>query len=152
MELGPKRPSLLWLLEANSIIVVYMDPLGFLLIRLPEKAVFKQRRKWCGKDRNGLRKGENCFQERRQWHSSNSAYSHTKGMKGAMMDVICPGVFLSLSNMSNTASKSLPLIDCTQFRMLLVLVDRAFFTCRISLSAMVGTNLKLMSSVATDVA
>ena len=28
MELGPKRPSPLWLLGPNSIIVVYMDPLA----------------------------------------------------------------------------------------------------------------------------
>ena len=28
MELGPKRPSQLWFLGPNSIIVVYMDPLG----------------------------------------------------------------------------------------------------------------------------
>ena len=28
MELGPKRPSPLWFLGPNSIIVVYMDPLG----------------------------------------------------------------------------------------------------------------------------
>ena len=28
MELGPKRPSPLWLLGPNSIRVVYMDPLG----------------------------------------------------------------------------------------------------------------------------
>ena len=28
MELGPKRPSLLWLWGPNSIMVVYMDPLG----------------------------------------------------------------------------------------------------------------------------
>ena len=28
MELGPKRPSLLWLWDPNSIIGVYMDPLG----------------------------------------------------------------------------------------------------------------------------
>ena len=28
MELGPKRPSLSWLWGPNSIIVVYMDPLG----------------------------------------------------------------------------------------------------------------------------
>ena len=27
-ELGPKRPSPLWFLGPNSIIVVYMDPLG----------------------------------------------------------------------------------------------------------------------------
>ena len=30
-ELGPKRPSPLWVLGPNSIIVVYMDPLGFAL-------------------------------------------------------------------------------------------------------------------------
>ena len=28
MELAPKRPSPLWFWEPNSIIVVYMDPLG----------------------------------------------------------------------------------------------------------------------------
>ena len=28
MELGPKRPSPLWFLGPNSIIVVYMDALG----------------------------------------------------------------------------------------------------------------------------
>ena len=28
MELGPKRPSLLWLWGPNSIMVVHMDPLG----------------------------------------------------------------------------------------------------------------------------
>ena len=28
MELGPKRPSLLWFWGPNSILVVYMDPLG----------------------------------------------------------------------------------------------------------------------------
>ena len=28
MELGPRRPSPLWLLGSNSIIVVCMDPLG----------------------------------------------------------------------------------------------------------------------------
>ena len=28
MEIGPKRPSPLWFWEPNSIIVVYMDPLG----------------------------------------------------------------------------------------------------------------------------
>ena len=28
MELGPKRPSLLWFWGPNSIMVVYMDPLG----------------------------------------------------------------------------------------------------------------------------
>ena len=28
MELGPKRPFPLWFLGRNSIIVVYMDPLG----------------------------------------------------------------------------------------------------------------------------
>ena len=28
MELGPKRPSPLWFLGPNSIVVVYMDPLG----------------------------------------------------------------------------------------------------------------------------
>ena len=28
MDLGPKRPSPLWFLRPNSIIVVYMDPLG----------------------------------------------------------------------------------------------------------------------------
>ena len=31
MELGPKRPSPLWFRRPNSIIVVYMDPLGFCL-------------------------------------------------------------------------------------------------------------------------
>ena len=31
MELGPKRPSLLWFWDPNSIIGVYMDPLGFKL-------------------------------------------------------------------------------------------------------------------------
>ena len=30
MELGPKRPSLLWFLEPDSMIVVYMDRLGML--------------------------------------------------------------------------------------------------------------------------
>ena len=30
MELGPKKPSPLWFLGPNSIIVVYMDPLGIL--------------------------------------------------------------------------------------------------------------------------
>ena len=30
MELGPQRPSLLWFWELNSIVVVYMDPLGTL--------------------------------------------------------------------------------------------------------------------------
>ena len=30
MELGPKRPSLLWFWDPNSIIGVYMDPLGSL--------------------------------------------------------------------------------------------------------------------------
>ena len=30
MELGPKRPSLLWFWDPNSIIGVYMDPLGLL--------------------------------------------------------------------------------------------------------------------------
>ena len=29
MELGPKRPSPSWFRGPNSIIVVYMDPLGF---------------------------------------------------------------------------------------------------------------------------
>ena len=29
MELGPKRPSPLWFLGPNSIIVVYVDPLGW---------------------------------------------------------------------------------------------------------------------------
>ena len=29
MELGPKRPSLLWFWDPNSIIGVYMDPLGY---------------------------------------------------------------------------------------------------------------------------
>ena len=29
MELGPKRPSPLWFLGRNSIIVVYMNPLGY---------------------------------------------------------------------------------------------------------------------------
>ena len=29
MELGPKRPSSLWFWGPNSIIVVYMDPLGY---------------------------------------------------------------------------------------------------------------------------
>ena len=28
MKLGPKRPSLLWFWDPNSIIGVYMDPLG----------------------------------------------------------------------------------------------------------------------------
>ena len=28
MELGPKRPSLLWFCGPDSILVVYMDPLG----------------------------------------------------------------------------------------------------------------------------
>ena len=28
MELGPKRPSPLWFWGPNSILVVYMDPLG----------------------------------------------------------------------------------------------------------------------------
>ena len=28
MEISPKRPSPLWLWGPNSIIVVYMDPLG----------------------------------------------------------------------------------------------------------------------------
>ena len=28
MELGPKRPSPLWVLGPNSIVVVYMYPLG----------------------------------------------------------------------------------------------------------------------------
>ena len=28
MELGPKRPSLLWFWEPNSIIGAYVDPLG----------------------------------------------------------------------------------------------------------------------------
>ena len=27
-KIGPKRPSLLWLWGPNSIMVVYMDPLG----------------------------------------------------------------------------------------------------------------------------
>ena len=31
MELGPKRPSPLWFWGLNSIIVVYMDPLGLSL-------------------------------------------------------------------------------------------------------------------------
>ena len=31
MELGPKRPSLLWYWGPNSIVVVYMDPLGYLV-------------------------------------------------------------------------------------------------------------------------
>ena len=31
MELGPKRPSPLWFLGPNPIIVVYKDPLGCLL-------------------------------------------------------------------------------------------------------------------------
>ena len=30
MELGPKRPSPLWFWGPNSIIVVYMDPLGII--------------------------------------------------------------------------------------------------------------------------
>ena len=29
MELGRRRPSPLWFWEPNSIVVVYMDPLGF---------------------------------------------------------------------------------------------------------------------------
>ena len=29
MELGPQRPSILWLWGPNSIMVVYMEPLGF---------------------------------------------------------------------------------------------------------------------------
>ena len=29
MELGPKRPSLLWFWDPNSIIGVFVDPLGF---------------------------------------------------------------------------------------------------------------------------
>ena len=29
MELGTERPSLLWLWGPNSMMVVYMDPLGF---------------------------------------------------------------------------------------------------------------------------
>ena len=28
MELGPKRPSLLWFWDLNSIIGVFLDPLG----------------------------------------------------------------------------------------------------------------------------
>ena len=28
VELGPKRPSLLWFWGPNSIVVVHMDPLG----------------------------------------------------------------------------------------------------------------------------
>ena len=32
MELGANRPSPLWFLEPNSIIVVYMDPLGYTVI------------------------------------------------------------------------------------------------------------------------
>ena len=31
MELGTERPSLLWLWGPNSMMVVYMDPLGFFL-------------------------------------------------------------------------------------------------------------------------
>ena len=31
MELGPKRPSLLWYWGPNSIVVVYMDRLGYLV-------------------------------------------------------------------------------------------------------------------------
>ena len=36
MELGPKRPSLLWFWDPNSIIGVFMDPLGIgaLIIRM----------------------------------------------------------------------------------------------------------------------
>ena len=36
MELGPKRPSLLWFWDPNSIIGVFMDPFGIgaLIIRM----------------------------------------------------------------------------------------------------------------------
>ena len=30
VELGPKRPSLLWFWDPNSIIGVFMDPLGYI--------------------------------------------------------------------------------------------------------------------------
>ena len=33
VELGPKRPSPLWFWGPNSIIVVYMDPLGIESLR-----------------------------------------------------------------------------------------------------------------------
>ena len=33
MELGPKRPFLSWLWGSNSIMVVYMDPLGISFMR-----------------------------------------------------------------------------------------------------------------------
>ena len=32
MELGPRRPSPLWFWGPNSIVVVYMDPLGYIYI------------------------------------------------------------------------------------------------------------------------
>ena len=34
MELAPKRPSPLWFWRPNSIIVVYIDPLGYTLSQL----------------------------------------------------------------------------------------------------------------------
>ena len=34
VELGPKRPSPLWFLVPKSIIVVYMNPIGYTTIRI----------------------------------------------------------------------------------------------------------------------
>ena len=39
MELGPERPSILWLWGPNSIMVVYMEPLGYIHIPYNAKGV-----------------------------------------------------------------------------------------------------------------
>ena len=40
MELGSKRPSPLWFSGPNSIIVVYMDPLGLLMVKASTREDF----------------------------------------------------------------------------------------------------------------
>ena len=42
MELGPKRPSPLWFWGPNSIIAVYMDPLGYNRVKGFHKGLSKE--------------------------------------------------------------------------------------------------------------